>query len=138
MDGWSGVVWLEGRAGGRGRRGVGVGCVGMGGVCVCGRGGRRKEGGEEATDSIEHQNSHKQSLFFWLGSSLSQNQKSVLDFALCTDTETILSSAISRVKGECHPGTYHRDAWLVIFELTILISAWRWCKARGATWIWWP
>ena len=41
---------------------------------VCVGGGRRKEGGmegeggEEATDSIEPQNSHKQSLFFWLGS----------------------------------------------------------------------
>ena len=52
---------------GRGRRGVGVGCVVMGGVC--GGGGRRKDGGrrgegggEGATDSIEPKNSHKQSL----------------------------------------------------------------------------
>ena len=42
---------------------------------------------------------------------------------------------MARVKGECNPGTYHWDAWLVIFELTLLISAWRWSKARGATWI---
>ena len=70
---------MAARGGGRGRRGVGVCCVGMGGVC--GRveekrmreGGREGEGGEEASDSIEHQNSHKQSFFFWLGSSLSQN-----------------------------------------------------------------
>ena len=34
-----------GRAGGRVMGGVGVGCVGMGGVC--GRGGWRKEGGWE-------------------------------------------------------------------------------------------
>ena len=58
-------------------------------------------------------------------------------FAPCTDTETILRSAIARAKGDCHLGTYHPDAWLVIFELTLLISAWRWSKARGATWIWW-
>ena len=38
-------------------------------------GGREGEGGEEATDSIEPQNSHKQSFFFWLGCSLSQNYK---------------------------------------------------------------
>ena len=36
-------------------------------------GGRKGEGGEEATDNIEHQNSHKQSFLFWLGSLLSQN-----------------------------------------------------------------
>ena len=36
-------------------------------------GGREGEGGEEPTNSIEPQNSHKQSFFFWLGSSLSQN-----------------------------------------------------------------
>ena len=49
MDGWSGwsVMVVAGRVAGwgegRGRRGVGVGCVGMGGVCG---GGRRTEGGE--------------------------------------------------------------------------------------------
>ena len=47
-----------------GRRGVGVGCVGM--WCVwawVGGGGREGEGGgEEATDSTEHQISYKQSL----------------------------------------------------------------------------
>ena len=47
-SGWGVMVVAEaceaGRAGGRGRRGVGVGCVGMGGVC--GRGEeRRREGG---------------------------------------------------------------------------------------------
>ena len=70
MDGWSGWrwwwwwgVWLGGEEGTR-RRGAGVGCVGMCG-CV---GGWREEGGrrgmerERATDSIEPQNSHKQSL----------------------------------------------------------------------------
>ena len=57
-----------------------------GGSVLCGHGwcvreggrrkGRGREGGrgrEEATDSIEHRKSHKQSSFFWLGSSLSQN-----------------------------------------------------------------
>ena len=47
--------------------GVGVGCVGMGGVCGWRRGeegGRKGRGREEerATDSIEPQNSHKQSI----------------------------------------------------------------------------
>ena len=59
--------------------GVGVGCVGMGGECGWRRGeegGRKGRGREEerATDSIEPQNSHKQSAL-WLGSSLSQNWK---------------------------------------------------------------
>ena len=54
-------------------------------------------------------------------------RKGVLNFASCTDTETILRS-----------GTYHWDAWLVVLELTLLISAWRWSTARRATWIWWP
>ena len=58
---------MAGRAGRRGRRGVGVGCVGMCGVCgwEAGGGGREegeREGRGQLTDSIEHQNSHKQSL----------------------------------------------------------------------------
>ena len=66
--------WMERRKGKE--RGRSVLC--WHGWCVCVRveekrreGGEEGEGGEEATDSIEHQNAHKQ--FFWLGSSLSQN-----------------------------------------------------------------
>ena len=88
-----------GRAGGRGRRGVGVGCVGMGGVC--GReGGGKKEGGregegcEEATDSIEPQNSHKQSFFFlaWLVTftELERVLKCYLSFRHCRDCFNVL------------------------------------------------
>ena len=48
-SGWGVMVVAEaceaGRAGGRERRRVGVGCMGMGGVCGEGRGGKR-EGGE--------------------------------------------------------------------------------------------
>ena len=81
MDGWSGwgVVVVVEACGCKGRRkGKERGrslLMGMGGVC--GRGGRRKEGGrkgeggEEATDSIEQLS--EAILFFWLGSSLSQN-----------------------------------------------------------------
>ena len=71
VDGGGGVC-EAGRAGGRGKGGVGVGCVGMWVVCVGGRrmkeSGREGEGGEEATNSVEPWNSHKQSLFFlaWL------------------------------------------------------------------------
>ena len=39
------VGCVAGRAGGRGRGGVGVGCVGMGGVCGGEEGGREGEGG---------------------------------------------------------------------------------------------
>ena len=61
------VGCVAGRAGGREKGGVGLGCMGMGGVCGWGRreeegGGEGEGGGERATDSIEPQNSHKQSL----------------------------------------------------------------------------
>ena len=83
MDGWSGcgVMVMAGRVagcrGGRGRRGVGVGCVGMGGVC--GRGGRRKEGGREGEGGRRQLTAQNiitltsNPFFLWLGSSLSQN-----------------------------------------------------------------
>ena len=53
----------------QGKERGGVCCVGMGGVCGRVKEKRRREGGrggEEATDSAEHQNSHKQSFFFFL------------------------------------------------------------------------
>ena len=63
--GGGGACGCEGKEGGEGK-GAGVGCAGMGDVCV-GRGRREEEGGRERkgeeTDSIEHQNSHKQSFF---------------------------------------------------------------------------
>ena len=66
-DGGGGVCEAGGRAGGREKGGVGVDCVGIGGVCRRRKEERRWEG-EEAIDSIEPQNSRKQSLFFlaWL------------------------------------------------------------------------
>ena len=42
---WVGVI-VAGRRGGRGRKEVGVDCVGMGGVCLGEAGGGRGRGGE--------------------------------------------------------------------------------------------
>ena len=85
--------------------------------------GRREEGegdgggGEEerVTDSTEPQNSHLQSLpLAW--------------FVTFTELEQVLKCCLSyrhRInfevcdfpcEGECHFGTYHREAWLVIFD----------------------
>ena len=70
-DGGGGGVWLGGEEGGE-REGRSVLC-GHGWCVWEGEGGKKEGEREEATDSIEHQNSHKQSFFFWLGSSHSQN-----------------------------------------------------------------
>ena len=93
-----GRVRLGGKEGGRGE-GAGVGCVSLGGVCVWeGRGGRRKEGegGEEATDSVEPQNSHKQSFFFlaWLVTftELQKVLKCCLSFRHCHDCFNVLQN----------------------------------------------
>ena len=103
--------------------------MGMGGVCGEAGGGRREERegeGEEkgATDSIEPQNFHNQSPSFWLGSSLSQNQKS-FEMLPLVQTRNHFELCDFSCEGECHFGTYHRDAWLVIFD------CWRFSSVLG-------
>ena len=116
-DGGGGGMWLGGEEEGEGE---GAGSMGW---CVCVGGRRREEEGgrregkekggreERATDSIEPQNSHKQSSLSGLVRHFHASRR---------DTEPILSSPTSSVKASATLGTYHRDAWLVI---------WRWSKA---------
>ena len=80
------------------------------------RGGGEGEGGRErATDSMEPQNSHKQSLLSGLVRHFHIIRKSV-DMLPLVQTPNQFEFCDFPCEGERHFGTEHREAWLVIFD----------------------
>ena len=85
----------------------GVGCVGGGGERKeGGRGEGWRRRGQLTAWNLRTHTSNPFSLAWFV--TFAELEK-VLNFASRADTATILRSAIARVKGECHFGTYHGE-----------------------------